>query len=219
MRSSSRTCRCSTPAPAARPPPSSSAASATCSSPGRTRPFSRSRSSARTSSRSSSPRQHPRRAAGGGGRQGRRQARDPRGRRGLPRVPLHPRGAGDRRATSTGPAVAAAARSTQHSSPRSGSSPSTRSSAAGRRRSRSTSPTAACSTRSTSRAGSRCGSMRVRRSPFCPASASLGYTLHVPGVLWCSFRSPRSSLRSAHSIGGRFGAWPRPTRGPSPRIA
>ena len=34
----SRTCRCSTPARAARPPPSPSAASATCCSPGRTRP-------------------------------------------------------------------------------------------------------------------------------------------------------------------------------------
>ena len=53
---SSPTSRSSTPAPAARRRPSPSAASATCSSPGRTRPTSRSRSSARTSSTSSSPR-------------------------------------------------------------------------------------------------------------------------------------------------------------------
>ena len=54
-RSSTGTCRCSTPAPAARPRRSSSAASATCCSPGRTRRCSRSRSSARASSRSSCP--------------------------------------------------------------------------------------------------------------------------------------------------------------------
>ena len=47
------TCRCSTPARAARPRPSRSAASATCCSPGRTRPFWRSTNSAPTSSRSS----------------------------------------------------------------------------------------------------------------------------------------------------------------------
>ena len=47
------TCRSSTPARGARPRPSSSAASATCCWPGRTRPSSRSRSSGRTSSRSS----------------------------------------------------------------------------------------------------------------------------------------------------------------------
>ena len=44
-RSSTRTCRCSTPARAARRPPSSSAASATCCSRGRTRRSSRSRNS------------------------------------------------------------------------------------------------------------------------------------------------------------------------------
>ena len=54
--SSTSTSRCSTPAPAAPPPPSPSAASATCCSPGRTRPTSRSTSSARTSSTSSCPR-------------------------------------------------------------------------------------------------------------------------------------------------------------------
>ncbi len=40
--------------------------------------------------------QHPGRAAGGGGRQGGRQAQDGGVGRGLSRVPLHPRGAGDR---------------------------------------------------------------------------------------------------------------------------
>ena len=40
--------------------------------------------------------EHPRRAAGGGGRQGRRQARHEEGRRGLPRVPLFARRPGDR---------------------------------------------------------------------------------------------------------------------------
>ena len=46
--SSTRTCPCWTPAPAARPPPSCSAASATCTSPGRTRPCWPSRSWAPT---------------------------------------------------------------------------------------------------------------------------------------------------------------------------
>ena len=54
-RRSTATCRCSTPARAARPRPSPSAASATCCSPGRTRPIWRSTSSAPTSSRSSYP--------------------------------------------------------------------------------------------------------------------------------------------------------------------
>ena len=49
----SPTCRCSTPARAARPRPSPSAASATCCSPGRTRPSSPSMSLAPTSSTSS----------------------------------------------------------------------------------------------------------------------------------------------------------------------
>ena len=52
-RRSSATCRCSTPARAARPRPSPSAASATCCSPGRTRPSWRSTNSAPTSSTSS----------------------------------------------------------------------------------------------------------------------------------------------------------------------
>ena len=48
--------------------------------------------------------QHPRRAVGGGRGQGRRQARHPRRRPGLPRVPLHARGPGDRREASLSPA-------------------------------------------------------------------------------------------------------------------
>ena len=67
--------RCSTRARAARPRPSSSAASATSSSPGRTRRFSPSRSLGRTSSRSwCRALSHPGRAAGCGRGQGGRQA-------------------------------------------------------------------------------------------------------------------------------------------------
>ena len=75
-RSSSRTCRCSTPAPAARRPPSCSAASATCCSPGRTRRSWPSRSSGTDKFEIVVPSpQHPGRAAGRGGGQGGRQAR------------------------------------------------------------------------------------------------------------------------------------------------
>ena len=55
-RDSIATCRCSTPARAARPRPSPSAASATCCWPGRTRPFWRSPNWATTPSTSSCPR-------------------------------------------------------------------------------------------------------------------------------------------------------------------
>ena len=152
VKRSTRTCRCSTRARAARPRRSRSAASATCSSPGRTRPTCWSTSSGKDKFEIVYPsRQHPRRAAGGGGRQERRQARHPRRRRGLPRVPLHARGAGARRAsTTTGRATRASRRSTRRRS---------RSSRLftidqivrrlEERRRRPTSPTAACSTRST----------------------------------------------------------------------
>ena len=80
-RALSATCRCSTPARAARPRPSSSAASATCCSPGRTRPSSRSTEFGAGQVRDRrAVAQHPRRAAGRGRRQERRQARHARGR-------------------------------------------------------------------------------------------------------------------------------------------
>ncbi len=75
--SSTRTCRCSIPARAARPRPSCSAESATCCSRGRTRPIWPSRNSARASfDIVVSLGQHPGRAAGRAGGQGRRQAQD-----------------------------------------------------------------------------------------------------------------------------------------------
>ena len=144
--------RCSTPARAARRPPSSSAASATCCWPGRTRRSWRSRSSGTDKFEIVVPslsilaeppvavvdKVVDKQGHAGGGR-------------GLPRVPLHARGPGDR-----GQALLPAARSrrwprsTRPASRRSSCSPSTRSSAAGRRRRRRTSPTAASSTRSIS---------------------------------------------------------------------
>ena len=72
---STRTCRCSTPARAARPPPSCSAASATCCSPGRTRRYLALQRARRRQVRDRRALgEHPRRAAGGGGRQGGRCA-------------------------------------------------------------------------------------------------------------------------------------------------
>ena len=73
-----------------------SAASATCCSPGRTRPTSRSTSAQGQGRDRRAVDEHPRRAAGRGGRQGRRQEGHARGRRGLPAVPLHAGGPGDR---------------------------------------------------------------------------------------------------------------------------
>ena len=147
------TCPCSTPARAARRRPSRSAASATCCSPGRTRPTWRTRSSARTSSTSSIPSisilAEP---TGGARRRQHRRRRAAQGRRGLPRVPLQPRGPGDRRAaTSTAPGTRAPpSRPTSHASR---ARPRRRSptSAAGPRCSRNISATAASSTKSTRR--------------------------------------------------------------------
>ena len=94
--------------------------------------------------------EHPCRAAGGGGRQGRRQAGLAQGRRGVPRVPVFARSARrSRRRTSTARSTTRSLPGTRRSSRRSRSSRSTTSSAAGRRRRRRTSPTAASSTRST----------------------------------------------------------------------
>ena len=86
--SCSRTCRCSTPARAARRPRSCSAASATCCSPGRTKPTSRSRRAKDKVEIVVAVGQHPRRAAGRRRRQGRGQEGHARGRRGVPAVSL-----------------------------------------------------------------------------------------------------------------------------------
>ena len=115
-----------------------SAASATCCSPGRTRPSWRSRSSGRTRSRSSCRRrQHPGRAAGRRRRQGRRRAWH---RASWPRPisssSTRRRARRSRRRTSTARDSPTWRRSTPRSSRSSSCSPSTRSSAAGGRRRR-----------------------------------------------------------------------------------
>ena len=135
-----------------------SAASATCSSPGRTRRSSRSRSSGTDKFEIVVPSfsilaeppvavvdkvvdKHGTRAVAAG----------------VPRVPLHARGPGDRREALLPPARSRRrSRSTPAQFPEhQARSRSTRCSAAGRRRRRPTSPTAASSTRSTSRRSSR----------------------------------------------------------------
>ena len=99
----SRTCRCSTPARAAPPRPSSNAASATCCRVGK-----RSVADARRTGHSrqvrdrGAERQHPRGAAGGMGRQERRPPWHAQAGRGVPALPVLRRKASDwRRSTSS----------------------------------------------------------------------------------------------------------------------
>ena len=155
----SRTCRCSTPARAARRRPSSSAASATCCWPGRTRRSWSINELGKDKFEIVVPvDQHPGRAAGGRGRQGGRQARHARGGRGLPGVPLLARrGRRSPPSTTTGRGLKAVADKYASGSRRSSCSRSTTCSAAGRRPRRSTSTTAACSTRSCGRTQGRAG--------------------------------------------------------------
>ena len=94
---STRTCRCSTPARVARPSPSSSAASATCCWPGRTKRFSRLREfGADKFEIVVPPLSDPGRTAGDHRRQGRRQERHARDRRRLSALLVHPGRPGDR---------------------------------------------------------------------------------------------------------------------------
>ena len=107
---------------------------------------------------------HPRRAARRARGPERRQARDARRGPGLPRLPLHGRGAGDRREAPLPPALSRGRRPVRgRSSRRSPCSRSTRPSAAGRRPRRRTSTTAASSTRSRREAG------EARPPPWRPA--------------------------------------------------
>ena len=154
--SSTGTCRCSTPAPAAPPPRSWSGASATCCSPGRTRPCSRSRSWARASSRSWRPSvsilaEPPvavvDKVAGKHGTKAVAQA--------YLEYLYTAGGPGDRGEALLPPAARGGGREVRGPVPQGRRcSPWTRSSAAGRRRSRLTSPTGRCSTRSISRGAS-----------------------------------------------------------------
>ena len=100
--SCSTTCRCSTPARAARPSPSSSAASATCCIAWENEAFLALKEFGPDKFDIVVPSlSHPGRAAGRRGRQGRRQAGHARGGRGLPRVPLLAGGPGHRRQAPT----------------------------------------------------------------------------------------------------------------------
>ena len=153
-RSSSRTCRCSTPARAARRRPSSSAASATSCSPGRTRRCLAVEGARdgqvrdrRAVARASSPSRRSRSSTRSSTSKGTRDVAA-----GLPRVPLHAGGAGDRGEALLPPARRRRARRGT------GDVPGARSSFTDRRGVRRlgegaedrTSPTAASSTRSTS---------------------------------------------------------------------
>ena len=171
-RSCTRTCRCSTPARAARRRRSCSAASATCCSPGRTRPTWRSREQGPGRDRRAVA-QHPRRAAGRGRRQGRGQEGHAGRGRGVPAVPLLAGGAGDRREASLS-AARSEGRGEVRGHVREGEALHDRRGVrrlAGRRRRR-TSPTAARSTRSTGRApGSQHSGHRITSGEACsPAS-------------------------------------------------
>ncbi len=105
VRDSTRTCPCSTPARAAPPSPSSSATSATCCLPGRTRPILSINEFGKDKVRDrGAVGLHPRRAAGGGGRQGGRQEGHPCRGRGVSQVPLHARRTEDRGAQLLSPA-------------------------------------------------------------------------------------------------------------------
>ncbi len=105
-RSSSRTCRCSTPAPAARPPPSSQRGIGDVLLAWENEAFLAVKELGTDKFEIVVPsRQHPGRAAGGRGRQGRGQARHAQGGRGLPGVPVLRRGPGHRRQALLPPAL------------------------------------------------------------------------------------------------------------------
>ena len=212
----SRTCRCSTPAPAARRPPSSSAASAMCCSPGRTRRSSRSRSSGRDKLEIvDSVDLHPGRAAGVAwstrSSTSTARARSPRP---TWNISTPPKARRSPRRTTTARVDAEDARRPIRGaiSRRSTCSPSTRSSAAGERRRRRTSTTAACSTRSTSREVGYVGRHASRSSvqlsepaiASCPASGStLGLHAAVPRPDRADPARPRRSSEDSGADLGR----------------
>ena len=155
---STRTSRCSTPARAARPSPSSSAASATCCSPGKTRRSSRSEEFGKDQFEIVAPSlsilaEPP---VVGGRRRRRRQRHAQAVAEAYLQFLVFTGGAGDhRQELFPSRAIPNSPNPTTSSDfPSSTSSPSTGPSAAGRRRRRRISPTAACSTKSRSRGNS-----------------------------------------------------------------
>ncbi len=168
--------RCSIPARAARSPPSPSARSATCCSPGRTR-----RALAGDEFGADAVRDRraalldPGRAAGRGGRRQCRRQGHPQGRRGLSQLPLfggRPEDRGQALLPSVQPGGGPGGRAAEAAQAGARSRSTTRSSVVGLRRSPTTSVTAASSTRSTS-----------RRTDGTDAALSAGWHSARPSVI------------------------------------